>query len=77
MHVIRRENDEVRVSEVFNNFEVYSGSGEDDTPEELKASSQDDRWSLVARTSDELANQPMAGRYFVFSVEELSTIEGP
>lgn len=71
--------DEVKPETVYRFFEVYSGDdgdNGDNTPEVLRQGSSDE-WSLMARTTDTLAISPMNGRYFVFSIEELSTIKDP
>lgn len=54
--------------------EVHSGSDENPTVESL--SKGEDEWSIMTRrwTDDRLA-APMNGRYFAFSLEELSTAE--
>lgn len=59
---------------VTGGFEVYSGDGNDPTPEQLNGRS---RWSLMATHDTQLAEGPMDGEYFVFSVEELTTIKNP
>jgi len=74
---IGRADDEVRVGTLFNNFEIYSGSVKDDTPERLRPQSTIQRWNIMARTSDRLSVQPMNGEYFAFSLEELSTMRDP
>jgi len=56
--------------------EVYSGSGSDDTVEEINRIASD-RWSIMRAGWDSRAVQYSSFRettYFVFSIEELSTI---
>jgi len=66
--------------DLFNNYEVYSGNDgqagltEDNTPENLRRGSSEE-WSIMAQTTQTLTIRPMNGRYFVFSLEELSTVE--
>ena len=57
--------------------EVYSGSGGDKTPKAVGYSGLgSDRWSVLgAGWNDAVNSNPMDGRYVVFSIEELSTIE--
>lgn len=72
-----RADDEFRYELLFRNFEIYSGQTggfDDDTPEEIN---NEITWSLMAKLDCDLAMKPMDGRYFVFSIEELSTIEEP
>jgi len=59
-----------------NNFEIYSGSVEDGTPEHLRAGGPT-RWSLMARTTIRLNSRPMNGRYFTFSLEEIRSVKEP
>lgn len=59
--------------EVFNNNEVYSGSAEDYTPEEINGVQ---RWSLMRRGWDNrFFIDPLGGKYYVLSVEEATTLK--
>lgn len=57
--------------------EVYSGGGNDDTPEEVGfAGAESDEWSVMSSGwNAPVDNPPMSGTYIAFSIEELSTIE--
>lgn len=61
------------------NGEIYSGSTvdgkEDSTVEEVNGLEE---WSIMSSGwNDDLGEPPMQGRYFVYSIEELNTIEEP
>ena len=55
---------------MYSGSEKNDGNVEDETPEFVRGSK---RWSIMARLSFELANSPMDGKYFAFSLEEVST----
>lgn len=56
---------------------MYSGGDNDDTPEEVGyAGPIGDEWSVMSGGwNPPVANRPMDGHYFAFSIEELLTIE--
>lgn len=62
--------------DIARNFERYSGGAGDDTVEQLSPGGGVE-WSIMARTSEQLAESPMQGRYFAYSLEELLTAEEP
>lgn len=57
--------------------EIYSGEGEDPTPENATISGQDRiRWSIMTSGwNPPIVGQPMNGRYFVYSIEEVVTVD--
>lgn len=56
--------------------EAYSGSGNDDTPENVRLSSTVPTWSVMSSGWNPPVNDPpMDGDYIAFSIEELFTIE--
>jgi hypothetical protein len=70
--------DRFTTGKIMQNGEVYSGEGvgkdgvKDQTPESVDGSVE---WSVMASGFARADNDPMAGRYFAFSIEELSTVE--
>jgi len=65
---------------LYNNFEVYSGNdgsdgyAEDETSEQLRAGGPE-TWSTMSTLNPTLTTQPVYGRYYVFSLEELATVD--
>ncbi|MFC5368592.1 hypothetical protein [Salinirubrum litoreum] len=74
---VGRADDRYRPRTVFRNGEIYSGSispnSRDWTPENLDGTAT---WSIMSSGyNEDLANTPMNGRFFAFSIEETSTAD--
>ena len=74
-----RADDRFRLSDpkiIFNNNELYSGSDDDLSPERIRSGqSTIRRWSLMRRGwGDEMLIRDGRTSYYVFSIEEVSTL---
>lgn len=74
---VGRADDRYRPRTIFRNGEIYSGSVRpnfrDRTPEILDGTAT---WSIMSSGyNEDLADSPMSGRFFTFSVEETSTAD--
>ena len=71
--------DDKTVDEVAPNFgagEVYSGGGDDKTPETVVLKDRErSRWSAMSGTSSAVDDKPMSGEYVAFSIEEILELE--